>query len=78
MSCALSLVAGIDSRVSAPHHCPRTSDTTAPSFLNQNGLMYGVIRRQDYEKKRLTPSCKTALVRKGSLTCRSGAQDPAQ
>src|ERR1019366_10557349 len=29
----------------------RASVTTVPSFLNQNGLMYGVIRRQDIERR---------------------------
>src|ERR1035438_2555194 len=31
----------------------RASVTTIPSFLNQNGLMYGVIRRQDIDKRGL-------------------------
>jgi hypothetical protein len=30
--------------------------------LNQNGLMYGVIRRQDIDKTGLTIGCKTAMV----------------
>src|ERR1039457_3667864 len=40
----------------------RASVTTVPSFLNQNGLMYGVIRRQDIDKRGLTIGCKTAMV----------------
>ena len=35
---------------------------TIPSVLNQNGLMYGVIRRQDIGKKGPTTGCKTAMV----------------
>src|SRR5271165_4128847 len=40
----------------------RASVTTFPSFLKQNGLMYGVIRRQDIDKRGLTIGCKTAMV----------------
>ena len=40
----------------------RASVTTVPSFLKQNGLMYGVIRRQDIDKRGLTIGCKTAMV----------------
>jgi len=40
----------------------RASVITVPSFRNQNGLMYGVIRRQDIDKRGLTIGCKTALV----------------
>src|SRR5271165_3559822 len=40
----------------------RARVTTVPSFLNQNGLTYRVIRRQDIDKRGLTISCKTAMV----------------
>src|SRR5664279_3569881 len=40
----------------------RASVTTVPSFLKQNVLMYGVIRRQDVDKRGLTIGCKTAMV----------------
>ncbi len=40
----------------------RVSVTTVPSFLKQNGLMYGVIRRQGIDKRGLTIGCKTAMV----------------
>ena len=40
----------------------RVSVTSVPSFLNQNGLMYGVIRQQDTDKTGLTIGCKTAMV----------------
>jgi hypothetical protein len=49
----------------AAHDAPkavRASVTTVPSFLNQNGLMYGVIRRQGIDKRGLTIGCKTAMV----------------
>ena len=53
----------------------RASVTTVPSFLKQNGLMYGVIRRQDIDKRGLTTGCKTAMVSNRTaitLQCVSG------
>src|SRR5271157_348315 len=55
----------------AAHHASksvRASVTPVPSFLNQNGLMYGVIRRQDIDKTGLTMGCKTALVSNSTAT----------
>ena len=40
----------------------RASVTTVPSFLKQNGLMYGVIRRQGFDKRGLTTGDNTAMV----------------
>jgi hypothetical protein len=40
----------------------RASVTTVPSFLNQNRLMYGVVRRQDIDKRGLTIGGETAMV----------------
>ena len=53
----------------------RVRVTTVPSFLNQNSLMYGVIRRQDTDKTGLTIGCKTAMVSNRTaitLQCVSG------
>src|SRR5271157_6138169 len=53
----------------------RASVTTVPSFFKENGLMYGVIRRQDIDKRGLTIGCKTAMVSNRTaitLQCVSG------
>ena len=45
---------------------------THPSFLNQNGLTYGVIRRQDTDKRGLKMDCKTAMgSNRTAITLRS-------
>jgi hypothetical protein len=59
----------------------RSSVTTVPSFLDQNGLMYGVIRRQDIDKRGLTIGCKTAMVSNRTaitLQCVSDRLRPSQ